>query len=649
MKNSVAKKLIFSYVVILVLFAGIIGASFYGMAHMQERTRQIVEDTIPLERAATNIYTQLVSQETGVRGYIVTRNERYLDSYNTGKRNIKKELEALEPYFEAYPRMAEIIKEAKPKIKSIETFFEDIIKLVKEEKMQEAQYKMGEGKFYFDSFIITNKEIYNEIDKLINEARVHSQQAQKKAQVTLIVASIIALAITIIMAYLLIKSISKPAKTISSALLQVAEGDLTVDTIQIKNKDEIGIMVHSFNKMVGNLKELILKIGDNSDQIAAMAEELTSSADQNTSATEQIAMTIQEIATGANVQVDKVDDTNSIVNEFSKRMQQITSNTQSVSSASLEATHAAHDGYKNVQHAVDQMNAINTVVSDSAQVVGQLGGKLKKIGDIIEIITNISDQTNLLALNAAIEAARAGEAGRGFAVVAEEVRKLAEQSGGATVQIAKIIEEIQTDAQKAIDAMENGTQAVEKGTELAQNVGDVFDKILASIENVSGQIQEVAASVQDMTKDSEQIANNMYEVFEIAQTSSSNTQTAAATAQEQAASMEEIAASANTLASMAEELQELVVQFKLPSREVVSENPQQIIEEVVEEEIEEEIEEPIEEPIETIQASESVVEDITEEETEVAMLETEMLRETTIEEGETAEFTNDEEETKEAY
>lgn len=99
------------------------------------------------------------------------------------------------------------------------------------------------------------------------------------------------------------------------------------------------------------------------------------------------------------------------------------------------------------------MQTIEDKTNATASVIGELEGRSKQIGQIVEVISNIAAQTNLLALNAAIEAARAGEAGRGFAVVAEEVRKLAEQSQEAAKQITELINDVQTHTNSAVTFM----------------------------------------------------------------------------------------------------------------------------------------------------------------------------------------------------
>jgi len=121
----------------------------------------------------------------------------------------------------------------------------------------------------------------------------------------------------------------------------------------------------------------------------------------------------------------------------------------------------------------------------------------QKISQIVNIINQIADQTNLLALNAAIEAARAGEHGRGFAVVAEEVRKLAEQSSGATKEIYGIVNTIRTGTEKTVESMKEGVNQIEIGARVVQDVNSTFNQIITAIEGLTLDIKAVAASTED--------------------------------------------------------------------------------------------------------------------------------------------------------
>ena len=104
------------------------------------------------------------------------------------------------------------------------------------------------------------------------------------------------------------------------------------------------------------------------------------------------------------------------------------------------------------------------MVEDLSSRIIDLGKHSQEIGQMLALITNIADQTNLLALNAAIEAARAGEHGRGFAVVAEEVRKLAEESGKAALEIAELVRIIQSNTEEAVDEAKAGARRVDEGS-----------------------------------------------------------------------------------------------------------------------------------------------------------------------------------------
>ena len=187
------------------------------------------------------------------------------------------------------------------------------------------------------------------------------------------------------------------------------------------------------------------------------------------------------------------------------------------------------------------MTSARSDVQNLTEAVNSLAEQSKEIGAIVDLITQISDQTNLLALNAAIEAARAGESGRGFAVVAEEVRRLAEQSGEASGDIAELVQQILRGTKETIGRMEKADASVERVDQQIDLTGNTFVAISKVFQEVAAQIVEIARAAEDVGAGSEEIA---------------------ASTEEQSAIAQAIAGDSEKLAGLADELQDQISSFR---------------------------------------------------------------------------------------
>ncbi|BCJ87955.1 methyl-accepting chemotaxis protein [Effusibacillus dendaii] len=373
----------------------------------------------------------------------------------------------------------------------------------------------------------------------------------------------VSLIVGAVITWVFAKRITTPILQIAKQVEQVSNGDLTIEPVEVKNRDEIGSLARDFNVMLTSLKKIIRQVATSAEQVAASSEELTAGSEQTTRATEHAATTIQQMAVGSEQITRSIEDTDQTVAQMASVVKKISVNANHVATSAIQASDMAQEGHIAINSAVEQMNSISNTVRGLSDVVKGLGERSDQIGDIIGAITGIAEQTNLLALNAAIEAARAGEHGRGFAVVADEVRKLAEQSAQSAHQIEDLIGTIQNEIKSAVRGMEIGSQEVAKGIEVVQVAGDSFDKIEDSVNQVTTQIQEVSAAVQEMSAGAEELVKTIHRITTVMEESASGIQNISATSQEQLASMEEIASSASTLSKMAEELQKVVQKFKL--------------------------------------------------------------------------------------
>ncbi|MDT8902523.1 methyl-accepting chemotaxis protein [Anaeroselena agilis] len=403
--------------------------------------------------------------------------------------------------------------------------------------------------------------IADEFNAKARNAHAQSSRGVTVASTTLTAIGLAALLIVIVFGLAIARMISRPLKQVAAAVREVAAGNLAGKALTVDSRDEAGQVATAINAMTDNLRGLIRQVAESAEQLAASSEQLNASADQAAVTATQVAQAIGGVAQGSAAQLRAVEESAAAVEQMSASVEQVTANAEVVAATSAEAAEAAGKGTEQISTAVKQFANIETTVADSARIVQTLGERSKEIGQILDTISSIAGQTNLLALNAAIESARAGEAGRGFAVVAEEVRKLAEQSQEASMQISELIGAIQADTDRAVTAMNTGTQEVKAGSEVVNNAGQAFEHILTLVDQASAQSGDMAAAIRQMADGSQQIVASMKAIDEVSKTTAADTESVSAATEEQSATMEQIAASSQSLAQLAQNLQTALRRF----------------------------------------------------------------------------------------
>ena len=320
----------------------------------------------------------------------------------------------------------------------------------------------------------------------------------------------------------------------SMTQLSQGEGDLTF-RLDAGSGDEIGKTAAAFNGFMDQLHTIVLQIKKATEQSASAAVELSAAAEQ--------------MAMGSTAQSQQAVQAATAIEEMSASVTDVANNVSKIARFSKGANETADKGGHVVEETVHGMQKIAQSVKDAARVIEMLGTSSEQIGEIVSVIDNIAEQTNLLALNAAIEAARANEQGRGFAVVADEVRKLAERTTKATAEIASTIKTIQSDIQKAVRTMDEGTSEVENGVALANEAGDALRQVVDGAQKVSDMIMQIATAAEQQSSVSSEISGNVEKISHLSQ--------------ENSAAASQTAHAADDLLNLATNLQQMVCRFKV--------------------------------------------------------------------------------------
>jgi twitching motility protein PilJ len=307
----------------------------------------------------------------------------------------------------------------------------------------------------------------------------------------------------------------------------LADGDLTAKATV--TEDITGAIADSVNLTVGELRTLVSGVNKTADEV--------------TSSAAGASVVSQRLLTTASSQGSELRKAGDSVELMTQSIGEVSKSAAQSAEVARQSLVTAERGTQSVQNSIKAMNQIRDQIQETSKRIKRLGESSQEIGEIVELISDITEQTNVLALNAAIQAATAGEAGRGFAVVAEEVQRLAERSSEATKQIGAIVKAIQADTQDAVAAMEKSTQGVVEGAQLSDAAGSSLSEIDTVTKELAERIQNIAVSTEMQVDIAREVAKSMNNSLTLTREATMGTNETAATIKELAARARQLKAS----------------------------------------------------------------------------------------------------------
>ena len=387
----------------------------------------------------------------------------------------------------------------------------EVIKLVEAGKRQEATaFMLGTVAGQQNAFLAALTDLAVLQTNLANESAKHATDVFTESRNMMLALAGLALLLACGVAFWVTRSITRPLASAVGVAQKVAAGDLS-STVEVKSKDETGLLLQALKDMNDNLKSIVGDIRSSTDSIATASREIASGNADLSQRTEEQASSLEETA--------------SSMEELTSTVKQNAENSRQANQLAIGASDVAVKGGQVVSQVVETMGAIN----DAS----------KKIADIIGVIDGIAFQTNILALNAAVEAARAGEQGRGFAVVASEVRTLAQRSAAAAKEIKELIGD--------------SVEKVGNGSKLVDQAGQTMEEVVGAIKRVTDIMAEITAASQEQSAGIEQVNQAVTQMDEVTQ--------------QNAALVEEAAAAAESMQEQAQAMAQAVSVFKLAAHE----------------------------------------------------------------------------------
>ena len=353
-------------------------------------------------------------------------------------------------------------------------------------------------------------------ERVAKQEYERSQSTYDSTRWVNMITALLGLAVAVVLAYVIVRSITASIASMIAAMGRLAVNDITVEIPGGHRGDEIGEMARSVQVFKTNAierqrleeeeKKSVLRREERQRKIA----ELTSGFDQDVgsllSGLGGAAKILTETSTAMTANANETLSQTSVVSAATEEASQ---NLNTIASASNEML-------ATIQEIASQVQRAATIASDAVREADHTSNKMQnlaetaaRIGEVVTLITDIASQTNLLALNATIEAARAGDAGKGFAVVAGEVKNLATQTAKATTEIAAQIQAIQSETGEAVDAIRRINHVI-------SNISEMSAMIAGAVEEQGAAMQEVVRNVEQAAVGTNEVASNIVGVVDAA-------------------------------------------------------------------------------------------------------------------------------------
>jgi methyl-accepting chemotaxis protein len=377
--------------------------------------------------------------------------------------------------------------------------------------------------------------IFASLDEEADEATAETDLALKFTLAAFLVSAVLGLIVAIVMSRLMGNSVKRAKTEILGYLNDIANNNGNLSTRLTPGRpDEIGDFIDAVNTFLQTLEETISRIVTASRQLTGESESLSGITERTTANSEQ--------------QRDQITQVSAAMQEMVSTSEEIASNTSETDESARKASSLADSGQETVGSAIRAVTNLANQVEKGSKRIQQLENESAEIGNVLAVIQSIAEQTNLLALNAAIEAARAGDAGRGFAVVADEVRGLAKRVQESTVDIERIVSQLQSGAAGAVVDMSKAKQMAEEASEEASKSGEALTDILAAVNSIVEMTTQIASATEQQRATAAEMTQNV--------------EISSGAIEELAGDISQVNHSSRSLANMADELNTLVRRFR---------------------------------------------------------------------------------------
>ncbi|MGL1891617.1 MAG: methyl-accepting chemotaxis protein [Spirochaetaceae bacterium] len=417
-------------------------------------------------------------------------------------------------------------------LNSLSIYYEDLLKLVEIDiKIANDIEMLREAVHQIEPIILEEEE---DIHHLLDNEGNKLDKSILSYILTGVILSIIMITLNIVLAFIIIKSISNPINIISRDTSGLEEGDLTTK-ITYDKKDELGQISNIINMAISSFRTLITTAQNSSQKSIELTSEISFSANQTAASTTEITANITSINTKTlsleNLISSSAENTSHIrdlTNDFYQLIQNQASSVEQSTSAVEEITSTINNVSQVARDKSELAKTLKQVteegerqINSTNQLINEVSSLAKDIISVTEIINNIASQTNLLAMNAAIEAAHAGDAGKGFAVVADEIRKLAISSADNASKINSLLTEVDKRVFSASEASGHSIKSFMSIKDEVSSFIHALSDIVLSMDEMSQGSKEVldssiflSNSMSEISNKTDTIVENVNEVSE---------------------------------------------------------------------------------------------------------------------------------------
>ncbi len=474
-----------------------VAVSIYGANQVQSNLDNLQENIYPLIRLSNENGLQVQRIEELYTQAVATAEEELLEKAATAVLSIKNNLDEIAKYDK---ESSQLLSEIKYSLTQYERLNIDIATAMMSDNIDFNQIT-SKAKEKTRLYAALTKDVLayqQNTDALFRGLIEQSVDESKNSIYTTVVIGVALLALMVLIATLVSRSIVTAASDIAESLLNLAKGEGNLSQrLVVHGSDELGQVSANFNEFM--------------DLLSASISEVINVAAPLSQTSSNLSEKMEAVTVLANEQESGASNVNNAMVKMQDSVTDMSANAKDALSSSNNVTEEVTKGQDIILETINISKELSTEIGEAASLVNTLANDASDVNQFLNVIDDISSQTNLLALNAAIEAARAGEHGRGFAVVADEVRTLASRTSDATNNIKELVVKLGSAAQKSVDSMTSATEKSQLNAEHTTAAGEALNvihqqvldisRLSNGISNTTGEQELVATKVTDNVKD----------------------------------------------------------------------------------------------------------------------------------------------------